>query len=194
MTPGPARSIMRGCLVMLVIAATASTAYAVDLAKKDRQRADKSHHAAVPPSGTRPRRLINIYNEHTHEWLAVNPAHPTSNDYFLRCPFTNRTSQMDPKLIAVVVAAAVHFRSDVVYIVSGFRDPKFNLYLRKKGHEVARDSMHTHGKAIDFFIPKVDTSTLYAWAKARNLGGVGVYRDSGFVHMDTGPKRSWSGQ
>jgi len=69
-----------------------------------------------------------------------------------------------------------------------------NLLLRKKGHQVARDSQHTHGHAIDFFLPNVPTRRLWAWVKAQHLGGVGIYLHSGFVHMDTGPVRFWSGQ
>ena len=78
-------------------------------------------------------------------------------------------------------------------MVSGFRHPKFNLILRKKGHQVARDSQHTHGNACDFFIPHIPTRALQAWAKDQKIGGVGRYLDSGFVHMDTGPIRFWSG-
>jgi uncharacterized protein YcbK (DUF882 family) len=65
--------------------------------------------------------------------------------------------------------------------------------LRKKGHQVARDSQHTHGNAIDFFIPRIPTTRLQAWAKEQKLGGVGLYLQSAFVHMDTGPIRYWSG-
>jgi uncharacterized protein YcbK (DUF882 family) len=78
-------------------------------------------------------------------------------------------------------------------VVSGFRHPKYNLMLRKKGHEVARDSQHTHGTAIDFRLPGVATDVLHRWAIGRRLGGVGLYKDSGFIHMDTGRVRYWSG-
>jgi uncharacterized protein YcbK (DUF882 family) len=101
---------------------------------------------------------------------------------------------MEPRLLAMVVAAATTFRSDVVDVVSGFRHPKYNLILRKKGRQVARDSQHSHGTAIDFFLPRVAAGALHAWAKAQKLGGVGLYPASGFVHMDTGPIRSWSGE
>ena len=101
---------------------------------------------------------------------------------------------MNPKLVALTVAAAVNFHSDVVNVVSGFRHPKYNLILRKKGHQVARDSQHSHGNAIDFSLPRVPIGALHAWAKAQKLGGVGLYLDSGFVHMDVGPVRSWSGE
>ena len=62
---------------------------------------------------------------------------------------------MDPRLVGMVVAAARNFHSDVVDVVSGFRHPKYNLMLRKKGHQVARDSQHTQGHAIDFYLPQV---------------------------------------
>jgi uncharacterized protein YcbK (DUF882 family) len=138
--------------------------------------------------------LINIFNEHTHEWLAVDPkALPADTDHFLRDHYTNKSIKMDPALVPTIVKAAQNFHSDVVDVVSGFRHPKFNLILRKKGHQVARDSQHTHGNAIDFFIPNVPTQQLHAWAKAQKLGGVGLYLESGFVHMDTGPIRFWSG-
>jgi uncharacterized protein YcbK (DUF882 family) len=78
--------------------------------------------------------------------------------------------------------------------VSGFRHPKYNLMLRKKGHQVARDSQHTHGNAIDFWLPGISIPALHEWAKSKHMGGVGLYLGSGFVHMDTGPVRYWNGE
>lgn len=118
---------------------------------------------------------------------------PADSDHFLRDHYTNREMKMDPRLVPIVVSAARHFHQDVVDIVSAFRHPKFNLILRKKGHQVARDSHHSHGNAIDFFLPNVTTLQLRAWAKAQKIGGVGLYVESAFVHMDTGPIRFWSG-
>ena len=101
---------------------------------------------------------------------------------------------MDAKLVEVVIIAAKKFKSDVAIVVSAFRHPKYNLILRKKGHQVARDSNHTKGNAVDFYLPKIDTMRLHAWARRQQLGGVGLYLASGFVHMDTGPIRFWSGE
>jgi uncharacterized protein YcbK (DUF882 family) len=81
-----------------------------------------------------------------------------------------------------------------VIVISAFRHPKYNQLLRKKCHQVARDSHHTHGNAVDFNIPKVATPTLHAWARDQKIGGVGLYLKSGFVHMDTGPIRFWDGE
>ncbi len=178
-----------------LLLALASVAHAQS--KKDAELAAKSIcKAPIPAPGTRPAPLINLYNEHTHEWLAVDPDQPAPAgelDLFLRDHYTNKSTTMEPRLLGVLVSAAKNFKSDIVDVVSGFRHPKYNLMLRKKGHQVARDSQHTHGNAVDFFIPKVTTQQLHAWAKAQKLGGVGLYLESGFVHMDTGPIRFWSG-
>ena len=179
---------MRLALALVLVATTAHAK------KGDDERRHKPPHGPPPQVGSKPDALVDLYNEHTHEWLAIDPKLPLPNvDRFLRDHFTNKSTAMDPKLIPTVLAAAAKFQSDVVYVVSGFRHPKYNLILRKKGHQVARDSEHTHGHAIDFYLPRVTTLQLEAWAKAQKLGGVGVYMQSGFVHMDVGPIRYWSG-
>ena len=168
------------------------------LAKKDlAAQAKSARHGPPPLPGARPAKLVNLHNFWTKEWLAVEAGSRTPQatvDRFLRDHFTNKPSTMEPRLIDMVVAAAGSFHSDVVEVVSGFRHPKYNLILRKKGHQVARDSQHTHGNAIDFTIPHVTVQALEAWARAQKLGGVGIYPESGFVHMDIGPIRTWSGE
>jgi uncharacterized protein YcbK (DUF882 family) len=181
----------------MVVALTAS-ARADYQAKKDRERATKSNrHGAPPAPGAKPAKVINLYNDHTKDWLAVDEASPPTVEQvsaFLRDHFTNEKMPMDGKLIGVVCSAAKQFKSDFVQVVSGFRHPKYNLMLRKKGHQVARDSQHTHGNAVDFTIPRVSIQKLQEWAKAQKLGGVGIYLSSNFIHMDTGPIRFWSGE
>lgn len=166
--------------------------------KKDRSRAAKTpKHPAPPRPGTKPAKLINLYNSWTHEWLSFDATaapKPETVSRFLRDHFTNQPTTMEPLLIPMVAAAATKFRSDTAIVVSAFRHPKYNLILRKKGRQVARDSAHTHGNAIDFYIPRIATMTLHAWAKEQSAGGVGLYLESGFVHMDTGKIRYWSGE
>ena len=179
-------------------ATAAAAAAPAPLAKKDRiAQAKSTHHGAPPAPGTRPAALVNLHNFWTKEWLAIEAgSHPAAAtvDHFLRDHFTNKTMAMEPRLLAMLLAAAARFHSDVVDVVSAFRHPKYNLILRKKGHQVARDSQHSHGTAIDFFVPSVPTQALHSWAKAQSAGGVGLYAESGFVHMDTGPIRTWSGE
>lgn len=194
--------MIRGLVVALTVVSTISVAAAETTTKakpkKDVALAAKStSHGASPKPGTRPAKIVNLYNEWTHEWLAVDPKQGVSAraaNSFLRDHYTNKATTMDPKLVGILLSAAAHFHTDAVHIVSGFRHPKYNLILRKKGHQVARDSEHTHGNAVDFFIPNVTTRALHDWAKSQKLGGVGLYLGSGFVHMDTGPIRYWSGE
>lgn len=161
--------------------------------------------------GQKPPALINIYNTWTHEYVAVDapdakgkrkkkakagdpppsPLPPEAVNHFLRCHFTNHQIKMDERLFGVLIAAADHFKVARVDIVSGFRAPKYNLMLRKKGHRVARNSQHTFGNAVDFRLPGVTTERLRDWARRLRLGGVGYYQGDGFVHVDTGPIRFW---
>ena len=46
----------------------------------------------------------------------------------------------------------------------------------------------------DGYVTIVPRGWQHAWAKDQKIGGVGVYLGSGFVHMDTGPIRFWSGE
>lgn len=198
---------MRRALVAALVAAVVAPALAAAApskkaellaAKAAAQAAVRSSRTATATVAPRPTKLVNLFNTWTHEWLAIDPADkraidPGLRDHFLRCHYTNAPTAMDPRLVPTVVAAAQHFHVDTVQIVSGFRHPKYNLMLRKKGHEVARDSQHTHGNAIDFYLPGVTTQALHDWALAQHLGGVGLYLHSGFVHMDTGRVRTWNG-
>jgi uncharacterized protein YcbK (DUF882 family) len=141
---------------------------------------------------------LNLYNTWTHETLAVDPDETTLPgplvDRFLRCHYTNQATSMDPRLVGVILGAARHFRIDRVHIVSGYRAPKYNLILRKKGHEVARNSQHSEGNAVDFRLPRIAVRRLHRWAVALRLGGVGFYRKSAFIHVDTGRIRYWNGR
>lgn len=112
---------------------------------------------------------------------------------FFRCRFTDEPADHPAALIAGVVAAAEHFGARQIHIISGFRHPKFNLMLTKKGREAARDSQHTRSQAIDFTLPGVDAARLYKYALKKWKGGVGYYPVSQFVHLDTGKRRTWKG-
>ncbi len=191
--------MIRAALVVVALLCSVAVAdHEQHQSKKDRARAAKTpKHPALPRAGTKPTKLINIYNSWTHEWLSFDAAaapKPETVNRFLRDHFTNQKTTMEPKLISFIASAATKFRSDTAIVVSAFRHPKYNLMLRKKGRQVARDSQHTHGNAVDFFIPRTATMTLHAWAKDQAAGGVGLYLESGFVHMDTGAVRYWSGE
>ncbi|MEA2979102.1 MAG: hypothetical protein QOF09_925 [Alphaproteobacteria bacterium] len=82
-----------------------------------------------------------------------------------------------------------------IEIICGYRSPGTNNMLRgrSKNSGVARNSQHTLGKAIDFYIPGVPLEKLRATAMRLQGGGVGYYPTSGspFVHLDVGNVRAW---
>ncbi len=185
-----------------VLALTAACASADEGAsKKERFLAEKSarppvHRAAAPKSGVPPVAPVSLVNVWTNEVLPVDPAHAPAEpvvDRFLRCHHTNQATTMDPRLLPVLLAAAARFKAAVVEVVSGYRAPKYQLMLRKKGHEVARDSQHPLGHAVDFRLPGLPTRTLLRFVRTLRTGGVGYYPESAFVHADTGPLRFWRG-
>ena len=77
-----------------------------------------------------------------------------------------------------------------VDITSGYRTKKTNSYLRTVSKNVAKNSLHMKGKAIDFSISGVSNGKLNNIAKDYAVGGLGVYKN--FVHIDSGPFRRWS--
>ncbi|WP_313473069.1 YcbK family protein [Rouxiella badensis] len=79
-----------------------------------------------------------------------------------------------------------------VQLVSGYRTLATNNMLRKPGSGVAKHSYHTLGRAMDFHIEGVELANIRKAALKMRMGGVGYYPRSDFVHIDTGPNRSWS--
>lgn len=76
-------------------------------------------------------------------------------------------------------------------VISSYRSPQTNEYLRSKSNGVARKSQHLLGKAIDVRLRGMDTRKLRDTALELQLGGVGYYEKSDFVHVDTGRVRRW---
>lgn len=71
---------------------------------------------------------------------------------------------------------------------SGYRSPKTNM--REGG---VRNSLHLHGKAIDFTIQGIPAEYMGRLATVVGVGGVGFYiGQNGFTHIDTGSVRVWS--
>ena len=147
--------------------------------------------------GARIQPVTTLYNIWTREALPVLPGQPRylENRFhsFLRDHYTNQATRMDTRLIDVLSSVAGKFQAPRIDVVSGYRSPKYNLILRKKGRQVARDSQHTHGNAVDFRIKGVATPKILNYVRSLRLGGVGFYPHSQFVHSDTGKIRYWKG-
>jgi hypothetical protein len=149
-------------------------------------------------AGERIEPVTTLFNVWTHEALPILPGQTQTNlssrfCQFLRDHYTNQPTRMDTRLIAVLEHVAGKFDAKRIEVVSGYRSPKYNLMLRKKGHQVARHSQHMEGNAVDFRIRGVATRQVQHYVKSLHLGGVGFYPHSEFVHADTGPVRYWTG-
>jgi uncharacterized protein YcbK (DUF882 family) len=77
-------------------------------------------------------------------------------------------------------------------VLSGYRSWQTNHMLYMAGFDVAENSLHIAAKAVDFTVAGVPVSTLGEVARQCGAGGIGLYR-SGFIHVDTGAVRNWTG-
>jgi hypothetical protein len=147
------------------------------------------------PAGMRVAPLTTLFNLHTRESLPLVPGQAVSERFhnFLRDYTTNQATHMDSRLIGVLQRVALRFSPSRIEVVSGYRSPKYNLMLRKKGREVAKSSQHSGGQAVDFRVRGVPTRRLLNFVKSLRLGGVGYYPRSEFVHCDSGRIRFWRG-
>jgi uncharacterized protein YcbK (DUF882 family) len=78
------------------------------------------------------------------------------------------------------------------HIVSGFRTLQTNVALARHDPHVARNSFHIRGMAADVYVEGVPPRQLAQKAREVGAGGVGIYTSATFVHLDTGPMRSWA--
>lgn len=154
---------------------------------------------ALAAMRTGPRRL-RFYNIHTDERLDVVfkeadgllPDALEEIDVLLRDFRTGDIHPIDRRLLEAVsvLQAKIGFDRPLT-VISGYRSPKTNAKLAAKSSGVAKRSYHMRGMAIDIGRPGIDVRALHRDAKAMRVGGVGLYRASGFVHMDVGPVRYW---
>lgn len=145
-------------------------------------------------------RRLSFHNLHTEERLAatywVDGRYDTGAlreiDQVLRDFRTGEVFEMDPKLMDLLNSLQHGLGNQGTYaVISGYRSPKTNAMLRSGGGGVAKKSYHMKGQAIDIAMGGVDLRKLHRTALDLKAGGVGLYTKSGFVHVDTGPVRSW---
>ena len=143
--------------------------------------------------------MLSFVHTHTGEELEIIytpgrcPQTATSQiKTFLRDFRTGDSHVIDPALMDILTRIQRISGSSGVYeVISGYRSPKTNAYLRRKSPGVARDSLHMQGMAIDVRLTDIRTRELRDIARQLRFGGVGYYAKSDFVHLDTGQIRFW---
>ncbi|EHK89615.1 YcbK family protein [Aggregatibacter actinomycetemcomitans] len=116
-------------------------------------------------------------------------------DHLLRDKRNNQVHKMDPQLFTKFyrVQQNLGLRNTEIQIICGYRSAASNAAMHRRSRGVASNSYHIRGQAIDFRIDGVSLAKLRDAVEALNDGGVGFYPRSNFVHMDTGPVRTWRG-
>ncbi|HSI01320.1 MAG TPA: DUF882 domain-containing protein [Reyranella sp.] len=113
-------------------------------------------------------------------------------NHFLRDSKTADQTEMDPLLFDVLWhTMQLTGYGGTVEVLSAFRSPETNAWLASVSRGVARDSQHMNGNAMDIRFPGVPVFKIRMAARSLQMGGVGFYPRSGFVHLDTGPVRYW---
>lgn len=149
-------------------------------------------------------RTISLHHVHTNEDLTITYKRNGRYDgdalkkinWILRDWRRNEEVATDPQLLDLVweVQREVGTKQPI-HIICGYRAPQTNAMLRRRSNGVAQFSQHTHGKAMDFFIPGVPLEQLRNIGLRLQRGGIGFYPSSGspFVHLDVGSVRHWPG-
>jgi uncharacterized protein YcbK (DUF882 family) len=148
--------------------------------------------------------LGTLVQTHTGEHVVLDGASPSDDRFtaLLSDRVTGERHPFDPKLIALLRTLGAKHPGARFELVSGYRSPKLNEMMRKKGRHVASHSQHSLGHAVDFrVVPPdglrgIDPRELEQEIRALGWdGGIGVYTlaSDWFVHCDVGPTRRWSG-
>ena len=147
-------------------------------------------------------RRIALTNLHTGERLDIEffrdgaylPEALAALEVLLRDFRNGQKHAIDPKLMDYLVEVAAQVGVPPAYsVISGYRSPETNERLHERSSGVSQRSLHMQGRAIDVRMSGVDCQDLAARAESMQRGGVGYYRASNFVHLDTGAFRTWRG-
>jgi uncharacterized protein YcbK (DUF882 family) len=192
----------------LAVSAVAIVAIASPLAREAaplvHRRPDASPRKGGPSLADTPL-LGTLADTHSPARLLLDELSPTPARFeaMLADPVLRTTHAVDPALLGLTRALARAHPLAIIEIVSGFRSPKLNEALRKKGHHVASHSQHSLGHAMDLRVVPAGTDTpLDPVALATEVraggwaGGIGIYPEPNdrFLHADVGPMRTWYGR
>jgi len=95
-------------------------------------------------------------------------------DEIFRCKRSGEVRAVDPRLYEQLSRIYDHFGKQRIELVSGFR------------FKERSSSRHWHASAMDIRIKGVSNREMFEFAESLDMGGmgVGIYPNSGFVHVD----------
>ncbi|MCX7932004.1 MAG: DUF882 domain-containing protein [Rhodovarius sp.] len=113
-------------------------------------------------------------------------------DWLMRDPSLGEATPMDPRLFDVMATVQKVLGSEEAWhVISGYRAPETNALRARQSRRVSRVSLHMSGMAADVMLPGQSSLGIARIAAELQLGGVGLYRRDGFIHLDCGPARRW---
>ncbi len=149
--------------------------------------AERSIVVAHPRSGER----LNLTYYHDNGY---DPAAMAAINRLFRDRHADVVGTIDPELIdfLVDIRSRLALPPTVTFeILSGYRTQDTNAGLRQTNGQVAKESLHIHGWAVDFRVPGVNGSAIAEIAKTMQRGGVSFYPSDNHVHVDLGNIRTW---
>jgi len=152
--------------------------------------------AMVRPPKLRRLRLANANTGETFEGTYRSDDGPIDRVMEELCVFLRDHHSGEKTLMDVGV---IDFLADVLdavgqssaTILSAYRTAETNAMLARTTFGVAEHSQHILGRALDLRLDSKLPAAMNA-ARAMQCGGVGWYPHSGFIHIDSGPVRSWT--
>ncbi len=146
---------------------------------------------------------LRFHNINTGDTYAVkfnggnhfNMAALNALNYLMRDRRTGQVKSIDPNLFVKLnmIQQRLGLRNAEIKVISGYRSAKTNATMRRNHRGVASNSFHIKGQAVDFQITGIPLRYVKRAAESLYNGGVGYYPRSNFVHVDTGPVRTWTG-
>ncbi len=123
-----------------------------------------------------------------HDGIRPDPVAMAELSAALADPGCEPALPFDASAVDIVWEVATRTRlAGELDIHSGYRNRRVNRAVHGAG-----DSQHLRASAIDLGVPNGRLPAVAEAAMKLDRGGVGVYRQRGFVHLDSGPVRSWS--
>jgi len=147
------------------------------------------------------RRIVLVY-PYTKETLNVVYFHDGGYDAsvmdkidrLMRDRHEDVAGKIDPELVDYMVDMRKRLglpETVPFQVLSGYRTPETNAHLAISNGNVAKESLHMHGWAVDFRIEGVNGKAICEIAKTMQRGGVAYYPEDNHVHVDLGNIRTW---
>jgi uncharacterized protein YcbK (DUF882 family) len=153
------------------------------------------NNAFALPTGGRRLMLKNAHTGETFSGLyrdATGPLPGAVSDLaiFLRDFHVDKSGPVDIGMLDFLADVMTAISQSGATVLSAYRTRETNERLKATTFGVAEQSQHLFGRAIDVtFDSHLDGAKQAALAMKR--GGVGWYPRSYFIHLDSGPTRSW---